>query len=148
MNKQDVIDWISGHYGQSGDQLLQTIELLEIEEACADRRAQMYSGAHEAALSYKSSMVNYGGRLIKVMPETVVNDYSRIPQYIDAMKTVEQVKRASQESAKLVSMGGVLTDSMVPPPVKKVRKGWVTLMREGAVRLTSRRKKGAWKKGR
>ena len=69
MNKRDVIDWISGHYGQSGDPLLETIELLEIEEACADRRAQMYAGAHEAALSYKSSMVNYGGRLIKVMPE-------------------------------------------------------------------------------
>lgn len=146
MDKASVLEWIRTHYGKSDDPLLENIELLEIEEVCATKRLEMYDRVLPKALSYKCSRVNYAGRVIKVMPETSINDYSHIPQYIEAMREVEKVKDASKATAELLRLGGTYTNEMVLPPNRRNRKGWVTLMKEGAVRISSRRKKGGWKK--
>lgn len=146
MDKAAVIEWIRSHYGKSDDALLENIELLEIEDVCASKRSEMYDRVMPQALAYRCSRVNYAGRVIRVMPETSINDYSHIPQYIEAQRVVEKVKDASKATGELLRMGGTYTDDMVHPPTQRKRKGWVTLMQEGAVRISSRRKRGGWKK--
>lgn len=148
-SKDDALEWVASIVAGSGDDLSMMIALLELQEAIDEKKLMLYPMASQQAQAYKALIVNHepSGRVIKVIKDNGTHVYDRIPQFIEANKVVEQVKRAALATKKLLAEGGVMTADMVPPPEFRPRRGSITLMKTGAVRIKSRRNKHQpWKK--